>query len=79
MTEFEQSKAEHDAQVRRLYSERGNFVNTPARAQGCICPAGANLTCQAPLCPRKPYPSGAGSVAWRQILAREASKGNGGE
>jgi hypothetical protein len=25
---------------------------------GCICPPGANLTCQAPDCPRKPLPVG---------------------
>lgn len=24
---------------------------------GCICPPGANLQCERPLCPRKPMPS----------------------
>jgi hypothetical protein len=31
----------------------GRITLTPNQ-QGCICPPGANLTCQAPLCPRKP-------------------------
>lgn len=26
---------------------------------GCICPAGANKDCESPVCPRKPFPSGA--------------------
>lgn len=26
---------------------------TPPRAQGCICPAGAEKTCSGPLCPRR--------------------------
>jgi len=28
----------------------------PEPARGCICPPGANLTCEAPLCPRKGVP-----------------------
>lgn len=32
-------------------------VLPPPVPPGCICPPGANLTCEAPLCPRKPAPS----------------------
>jgi len=29
--------------------------HTSLQSQGCVCPAGANLTCQSPTCPRKPW------------------------
>jgi hypothetical protein len=29
-------------------------ITLPPNQPGCICPPGANLTCQAPMCPRKP-------------------------
>lgn len=29
-------------------------IELPPAAQGCICPPGANLQCQNPMCPRKP-------------------------
>lgn len=36
-------------------------VELPLSTQGCICPAGANVQCQNPICPRKPIPSAAGT------------------
>jgi hypothetical protein len=33
---------------------------TVALPQGCICPAGAEKTCQGPLCPRRPMITGSG-------------------
>lgn len=32
-------------------------------SQGCICPPGAERTCQGPLCPRKPLGSATSAVA----------------
>jgi hypothetical protein len=37
----------------------GATVVAQRPAMGCICPPGANLDCQAPLCPRRPLPVGA--------------------
>jgi hypothetical protein len=42
------------------YPTVGDFPPTPS-LPGCQCPPGANLTCQAPLCPRKPLQSAIGT------------------
>ena len=39
-------------------SEAGPGSTVTFPPPGCICPPGANATCQAPACPRKPLPVG---------------------
>lgn len=48
-------------EAQRLAQMRWGVMPPPpvtAAPPGCICPPGANLTCQAPDCPRKPLPVG---------------------
>lgn len=38
------------------FAGRGEEDHSPKRIMGCICPPGANMTCENPLCPRKAIP-----------------------
>lgn len=50
-------------------------LHRAVQAPGCICPPGAQATCQGALCPRRGYPLAAGRAVGGGTSGREGSAG----